>query len=442
MDCNNEIGRERNKYLESNDAQTLLEYLKNKQMEDPTFFYVVQLDKEDGRIANFFWADGQSIMDYACFGDAVSFDTTFQTNKFGMPLAPLRGTNHHKQTIIFGCALLFNETIESFVWLFETFLVAMSGKHLSTIFTNQDVAMAGAIAYVFPNTSHRLCIWHIYVNAAKHFSHDNSWMLNLYSLREKWAAIYRDSFTADMTSTQRSEGMNNVFKNRFRRKLGLSDLIGECDKVSATLRENELEEHFQSRRKKPVNYVQNLPLLKTAAESYTRSMYKEFEERFKNQFSYSCKLLRIEGSISTFMVTHMYSDYGAMVLFDTTDITITCSCRKYESIGILCKHAFKVFDRNDVFILPPRYIMNRWTKYAKRGFYIEKTESENETLKTHAARLSRKATSLALKCSVSKPLLDDLEKTLDKLDLEADDSLNKMQENEVPLVSNDPANYK
>jgi hypothetical protein len=33
-DCNNEIGRERNKYLESNDAQTLLEYLKNKQIED------------------------------------------------------------------------------------------------------------------------------------------------------------------------------------------------------------------------------------------------------------------------------------------------------------------------------------------------------------------------------------------------------------------------
>jgi hypothetical protein len=38
IDCCNEIGRERNKYLESNDTQTLLEYLKNKQMEDPAFF--------------------------------------------------------------------------------------------------------------------------------------------------------------------------------------------------------------------------------------------------------------------------------------------------------------------------------------------------------------------------------------------------------------------
>ena len=76
IDCNNEIGRQRKKYLEANDAQTLLEYLKNKQIEDPSFFYAIQIDQEDGRMTNFFWADGQSIMDYA------SFDTTFQTNKF------------------------------------------------------------------------------------------------------------------------------------------------------------------------------------------------------------------------------------------------------------------------------------------------------------------------------------------------------------------------
>jgi zinc finger SWIM domain-containing protein 3 len=330
MDCNNEIGRERNKYLESNDAQILLEYPKNKQIEDPAFFYAMEIDKQDGRIANFFWADGQSIMDYVCFGDAVSFDTTFQTNKFEMPFAPLLGTNHHKQTIIFGAALLFNETIESFIWLFQTFLTAMSGKHPSTIFTDQDAAMAGAITYVFPNTSHRLCLWHIYLNVAKHLGHvihkdpdflyafkgcvyedrseeyfikkwnelltkydlkENSWLLNLYDLRRRWAAVYRTSFTADMTTTQRSEGMNNVFKKRFCRKFGISELLVECDKVSASLRENELDEDFQSLIKIPVNYLSNLPLLKTATESYTRRMYAEFEVEFRKQHEYSCKLL-------------------------------------------------------------------------------------------------------------------------------------------------------
>ena len=69
--------------------------------------------------------------------------------------------------------------------------------------------------------------------------------------------------------------------------------------------------------------------------------------------------------------------------------------------------------------------MNRWTKYAKRGFCIEKQESEKESLNTRAARISRKATSLALKCSVSNDLLDDLEKAIDKLDQEAYSTLNQ-----------------
>jgi hypothetical protein len=47
-------------------------------------------------------------------------------------------------------------------------------------------------------------------------------------------------------------------------------------------------------------------------------------------------------------------------------------------------------------------------------------------------------TSLALSCSVSKPLLDDLEKTLQMLNLEANDSLSNMREN-VPVISNDSA---
>jgi zinc finger SWIM domain-containing protein 3 len=153
-------------------------------------------------------------------------------------------------------------------------------------------------------------------------------------LRGKWAAIYHDSFTADMTTTQKSEGMNNVFKRRFCRKLGLSELIVECEKVSASLCANELDEDFWSRKKNLINYIQDFPLLKTTAESYTRRMYTEFEEGFKCQFSYSCKLLKTEGSILTFMVTHMHSNCGATVVFNIEDKTITCSCRKFESIGM------------------------------------------------------------------------------------------------------------
>jgi hypothetical protein len=32
-------------------------------------------------------------------------------------------------------------------------------------------AMSAAVRIVFPNTRHRLCLWHIYQNADKHLSH-------------------------------------------------------------------------------------------------------------------------------------------------------------------------------------------------------------------------------------------------------------------------------
>jgi hypothetical protein len=78
----------------------------------------------------------------------------------------------------------------------------------------------------------------------------------------------------------------------------------------------------------------NSPILKTAAESYTRRIYSEFEVEFKDQFLFSGTMLKTEGSISTYMVTHMQSDHGATIAFNVENMAITCSCRKYESIGM------------------------------------------------------------------------------------------------------------
>jgi hypothetical protein len=101
---------------------------------------------------------------------------------------------------------------------------------------------------------------------------------------------------------------------------------------------------------------------------------------------------------------------------------------------ILCKHAFKVFNIKDVFVLLSHYILNRLTIYAKRGFYIEKQGTQNEILNTQAAHISQKVTSVPLKCSVSNELLDDLEKIIDKLDLESDNSLTKVHEKTVGFL--------
>jgi len=81
--------------------------------------------------------------------------------------APFVEMNHHSKNVMFGCEFLLNEKIESFVWLFKTFLKSMGGKHSITVMTYQAFSMASVIKVVFPLTRHRLCCWHIIENSRK-----------------------------------------------------------------------------------------------------------------------------------------------------------------------------------------------------------------------------------------------------------------------------------
>jgi zinc finger SWIM domain-containing protein 3 len=151
------------------DTGGILEYMEKKTSEDAKFFYSIQVD-EDDLITNIFWANDKMVVDYESYGDVVGFDTTYRKLNDGRPLGLLVGVNNHKKITIFGAALLYDETIESFIWLFRTFVKVMSGKKLQTILTDEDAAMAKAIKQVLPATHHRLCVWHINQNACKHLA--------------------------------------------------------------------------------------------------------------------------------------------------------------------------------------------------------------------------------------------------------------------------------
>ncbi|GMQ00716.1 hypothetical protein CsSME_00047684 [Camellia sinensis var. sinensis] len=76
----NQHDKGRNLTLEEGDAQALLELFVHMQEENPKFFYAVDLNEEH-RLRNVFWVDAKGMDDYTNFGDVVSFDTTYVTNK-------------------------------------------------------------------------------------------------------------------------------------------------------------------------------------------------------------------------------------------------------------------------------------------------------------------------------------------------------------------------
>ncbi|XP_024164135.1 protein FAR-RED IMPAIRED RESPONSE 1-like [Rosa chinensis] len=156
----NHIEKIRRLRLKESDATAVQTYFLDMQDKIASFFYAIDIN-EKGKLRNFFWAYARSRAAYQEFGDVFTFDTTYLTNKYEMPSAPFVGVNHHVQSILLGCGLISSEDIETFVWLFKSWLTCMSGNAPSGINTDQDRAMKNAIEIVFPNTRHRWCLWHI-----------------------------------------------------------------------------------------------------------------------------------------------------------------------------------------------------------------------------------------------------------------------------------------
>lgn len=116
---------------------------------------------DKGKLTHVFWADRTCKRNYAHFGDVVSFDHTYVTNHYDMFLAVFTGVNHHMACVCFGIALPTNGNVESYTWLFQTFLRAMGGVAPNLILTNEDLSMKHAIKDVFRNAKHQLSMWHI-----------------------------------------------------------------------------------------------------------------------------------------------------------------------------------------------------------------------------------------------------------------------------------------
>ena len=125
-DHKNYLRTKRQREMKYGQAGSMLKYFQDKIAENPSFQYALQMDCEE-QISNIFWADAKMVMDYAHFGDVVSFDTTFGTNKESRPFGVFVGFNHFRETVVFGAALMYDETFASFKWLFEAFLNAHKG---------------------------------------------------------------------------------------------------------------------------------------------------------------------------------------------------------------------------------------------------------------------------------------------------------------------------
>ncbi|KAF2289534.1 hypothetical protein GH714_036994 [Hevea brasiliensis] len=224
---------------------------------------------------------------YEEFHDVICFDTTYLVIRYLMPFATFVGVNHHGQSILLGCALLSHEDVETFKWVFSTWLSAMGNTHPHVMLTDQCKSISAAIWEVMPETRHRFCLWHILSKFSEKFKgiedftkatnkfkalifdtltiemfenwneflikyglKNNEWLMKLYFERESWVPIYLNHvFWAGMMSTQRSEGMHAYFDGYVNSRSTLKQFIEKYEMAICGKTEKELLPEFISKNK-------------------------------------------------------------------------------------------------------------------------------------------------------------------------------------------------
>jgi len=361
-------------------------------------------------LTNVFWRDGKSVVDYNCFGDVVIFDTTYRSNKYNLICAPFVGVNHHWQNVIFGCALLFDESEVSFAWLFKAFLESMGNQQPKTIFTAHHPVMAKAIGEVMPNVCHRLCLWHIAKNAPSHLGslisdqrfqsffskcmegcdseeefqrtwdemmnvyklQDHQWLINMYEIRHKWSTAYsKHVFSAGIKSCQRIESTNNVLDEIREKTITLTQFLVAFEKMLKKWRRIEVEEEFKNSQSTPPLVINISETLRHASTVYTHKVFNIFLNEYLEGTGGSTSIeISQSNNVShhEVMLNHK-PNKKYVVTFDSSNMKINCSCRKFDSMGILCSHALRIYNIKGILRIPDQYFLKRWSKNARSVIY-------------------------------------------------------------------------
>jgi hypothetical protein len=390
------------------DAQMLVDQLGRMKKLNAAFFFEYEVD-EHGKMVRLFWADATSRKNYQHFPDVLSFDSTYSTNQYDMIFAPFTGINHHMQSVFFAAGFLADETIEEYTWMFQAFLRAMGGIAPRLIITDECARIAGAIRAVLPNSVHRLCMWHILQKVRDKVEpsvagdekfwerlnrcvwqsetpakfeerwhalisdfklEGNVWLAKRFDLRKSWIpAYFMDIPLAGiLRTTSRSESENAFFKSFVGRKLAYVEFWLRFDTALQCQRQEELIADNSSIHTTPT-LLTTWEIERQGSEIFTHEVFALFQKQV-NAAREDCDIqtTTIMDGTKVFEVSDAWG--VREVRFDSTTMIAKCSCKLFESKGILCRHIIRVFRASKINELPSIYVLRRWEKKCKRYFSI------------------------------------------------------------------------
>ncbi|KAK1567423.1 hypothetical protein Q3G72_012076 [Acer saccharum] len=151
--------------------------------------------------------------------------------------------------------------------------------------------------------------------------------------------------------------------------MDLIDFVYHCEKKTKRMRLVELEEDYCCKYDVPRLKVSS-GILTHGVSVYSNKMFSFFEEELMSCMGVRMKEVSNDGELRIYEAIEEGQGRVYKVQFSSLTSDVSCCCKLYESMGMLCRHALKAFDLNNLTSIPLQYILKRWTKDAKKGISV------------------------------------------------------------------------
>lgn len=132
----------------------------------------------------------------------------------------------------------------------------------------------------------------------------------------------------------------------------------------------------QQRQDKQYVHIKTcMPIEEHARRTLTAFAFNAFQHELVLAMQYAAS----EMANGSYLVRHFKRvDGERLVVWIPEDEQIHCSCKEFESSGILCRHALRVFIVKNYFQLPDKYFLSRWRQESSLAFFYDHATQQND----------------------------------------------------------------
>lgn len=377
-----------------NEGSELLKFFKGMKEKNPDFRYDFTVDANN-KLGHISWSYLSSILAYNVFGDVVVFDTMYRLHAYDRPVGVWFGINNHGQPIFFGCVLLLDEKPDSLRWALESFIRLMDGRTPQTMVTDINIGLKEAMFTALPTVKHAISVWHLSSKLASWFSDalgsqfdkfkaeflkvyesdteeefEQQWnqlvteykvssdrhISLLYEHRAYWVQVYvRGWFFGGLLTS----GHPLSFKSFFTGLLNSSikDFVEQVG-VAVEFQIQAGEEAASQKNNQEIKIKTCMPLEEQAATVLTHYAL----EMFQKEIMASSRFAVYETTSACYLVRHYLKPDGGHIVSSIMGDGIHCSCKGFETSGIICRHVLRVLALQNCFSLHEKYVLTRWRR--------------------------------------------------------------------------------